>query len=131
MSFPTRGIAFLLLAAATLAACDEEGHFASQHFVEVEHGRPTPPEYRQQVADCFYDTASNKMAGDGYSSFVAYLAEIARRDDKKNLHNLPIAKQVKYVAYGQIAMDLYLDCRSQIVPQQAMNDFCRTKPGCS
>ena len=131
MSDPMRGIAFLLLATVTLAACDEEGHVVFRHFVDVTHDRPAPPEFRQQVADCFYDAANDQMSGEGYSAFLAYLAEIAKRDDMKNLHNLPIAKQVKYVAYGQIAMDLYLGCRSQIVPQKAMSDFCRGKQSCS
>jgi hypothetical protein len=130
MSF-TR-IAFCLFAAASLlAACDEEGHLLFKHFVEVERDRPTPPEYRQQVADCFYDTANDQMSAEGYSVLFAYLAEIGHRDDKKNLRNLSIAKQVKYMAYGQIAMDLYLGCRSQLVPQKALNESCRGKEDCS
>ena len=124
--------AFCLLATATLlAACDEEGHLLFKHFVEVERDRPTPPEYRQQVADCFYDTANDQMSAEGYSVLFAYLAEIGHRDDKKNLRNLSIAKQVKYMAYGQIAMDLYLGCRSQLVPQKALNESCRGKEDCS
>ena len=125
-------LAFGLLAAANvLAACDQEGHLLFKRFVETEHSRPTPLEYQQQVTDCFYDTASDQMSAEGYSVLVAYLAEIAARDDKNNLHNLPIARQVKYMAYGQIAMDLYLGCRSQLVPQTALNESCRGKEHCS
>ncbi len=124
-------LAFCLLATASLlAACDEEGHLLFRRFVEAEHSRPTPLEYQQQVSDCFYDTANDQMGADGYSVLLAYLTEIANRADKNNLHNLPIAKQVKYMAYGQIAMDLYLGCRSQLVPQTALNESCREKDHC-
>jgi hypothetical protein len=78
------------------------------------------------VADCVYDTANDQMGADGYTVLLAYLAEIANRADKNNLPNLPIAKQIKYMAYGQIATDLYLSCRSQLVPQTALNESCRT-----
>jgi hypothetical protein len=108
-------LALCLVAAALLAACDEEGHRAFQHFVEVTHDRPTPPQYRQDVADCLYDAAGNQMSSEGYAVLLAYLTEIAKRNDK-SLRNLPIAKQVKYMAYGQIATDLYLGCRSRVVP---------------
>jgi len=125
-------LAFCLLATASLlAACDEEGHLLFKHFVEVERDRATPAEYQQQVADCFYDTANDQMSTEGYSVLFAYLAEIGHRNDRKNLRNLSIAKQVKYMAYGQIAMDLYLACRSELVPQTALNETCRAKDDCS
>jgi hypothetical protein len=125
-------LTFCLLATASLlAACDEEGHFLFKHFVEVERDRPTPAEYQQQVADCFYDSANDQMGAEGYSVLIAYLTEIGNREDRKNLRNLPIAKQVKYMAYGQIATDMYLGCRSQLVPQTALNESCRGKQDCS
>jgi hypothetical protein len=130
MSF-TRLAFCLLTTASLLAACDEEGHLLFKHFVEVERNRATPAEYQQQVADCFYDTANDQMGADGYTVLLAYLAEIAKRADKNDLHNLPIAKQIKYMAYGQIATDLYLRCRSQLVPQTALNESCRGKQNCS
>jgi hypothetical protein len=130
MSF-TRLAFCLLTTASLLAACDEEGHRLFRHFVEVERDRPTPTEYQQQVADCFYDTANGQMGAEGYSLLVAYLSEIGNRADRKNLRNLPIAKQVKYMAYGQIAMDLYAGCRSKLVPQTALNESCRGRQDCS
>jgi hypothetical protein len=120
----------LLLCGPLLAACDEEGQLASRHYVEIERGRPTPPEYRQDVADCFYAAASNQMSEEGYTVFAAYLAEVAKRDDKNNLRNLPIATRVRYMAYGQIAMDLYLGCRAERVPKDALTQFCKGKDGC-
>lgn len=123
--------AFCLLATATLlAACDEEGHLLFKHFVEVERDRPTPAEYRKQVADCFYDSANDQMSSEGYSVLIAYLMEIGNRQDRRNLRNLPIAKQVRYMAYAQIATDLYLACRSQLVPQTALNESCHGKDNC-
>jgi len=120
-----------LATASVLAACDEEGRLLFKHFVKVERDRPTPPAYQQQVADCFYDTANGQMSAEGYSLLFAYLAEIGHRNDRKNLRNLSIAKQVQYMAYGQIAMDLYLACRSQLVPRNALNESCRGKDDCS
>ncbi len=121
-------LAFCLLATASiLAACDEEGHLLFKHFVEVERGSPTPLAYQDEVADCFYDTANDQMSAEGYSVLIAYLTEIGNREDRRNLRNLPIAKQVKYMAYGQIAMDLYLGCLSQLVPQTALNKSCQGK----
>jgi hypothetical protein len=125
-------LAFCLLTTASLlSACDEEGHLLFKRFVEAERSRPTPREYQEQVADCVYDSANDQMGADGYAVLLAYLTEIANRADKNNLHNLPIAKQVKYMAYGQIATDLYLNCRSQLVPQTALNESCRGKQDCS
>jgi hypothetical protein len=120
----------LLTTASLLAACDEEGHLLFKHFVEAEQGRPTPPEYRQQVADCFYDAANSQMSSEGYAVLVAYLTEIGTRQDRTNLRRLSIAKQIKYMAYGQIAMDLYLGCRSELVPQTALNEVCQGKDDC-
>lgn len=121
-------LTLLLATASLLVACDEEGHLLFKRFVELERRSPTPTAYQQKVADCFYDAANGQMSSEGYDVLVGYLAEIATREDRTNLRRLPIAKQVKYMAYGQIAMDLYIGCRSQLVPQTALNKSC---PDCS